>query len=258
MAVPAAITDLSTTAASNSPAGSDAILPDLDNYIRALSAFIAQNYASLAGKQAALGYTPVNKAGDTMTGVIAATKGTAGAPGIAFSGDTNTGIHSSGADILDLVTAGAAQWRIDASGRLLCPANSQTSFRATTSQTLAAAGDFHTYTTEVDHGSAFTNGTGVFTTPVAGWYEFSADFYITFAATASFGSVDVCLLTSTAVTIAQNRHIHHGTQTTTYSSISSGPVYLSAGVTVKALTTNELQLTTQSYVCRHFAGRLLG
>lgn len=42
MAVPSVITDLSTTIASNSPAGSDIIGGNLDNFIRALSAFIRQ------------------------------------------------------------------------------------------------------------------------------------------------------------------------------------------------------------------------
>lgn len=258
MAVPAAITDLSTTAASNSPAGSDAVFPNLDDYIRALSAFIAQNYASLATKQASLGYTPVNKAGDTLTGVLAATKGTAALPGIAFSGDTNTGIHSSGADILDLVTAGASRWRVDASGRLLCPAQSQPSFRASTSTTLAAVGDFHTYGSETDHGSNFDNGTGTFTAPVAGWYEFAADFSITFNASASYGMVDVLLMTSSAVSIAQFTHVHPGTVNSTRSSLSSGPVYLAAGVTVKAMCTNAVFVSGPSYICRHFSGRLLG
>lgn len=44
MAVPAVITDLSTTAASNPPAGTDDVLPDLDNHIRAAYAFIRQVY----------------------------------------------------------------------------------------------------------------------------------------------------------------------------------------------------------------------
>jgi len=42
MAVPTAITDLSATAASNSPAGSDAVFTDLDNFLRAIQAFIRQ------------------------------------------------------------------------------------------------------------------------------------------------------------------------------------------------------------------------
>jgi hypothetical protein len=41
MPIPTLITDLSTTAVSNSPAGSDTVFPDLDNYVRALSAFLA-------------------------------------------------------------------------------------------------------------------------------------------------------------------------------------------------------------------------
>jgi hypothetical protein len=41
MPIPSLITDLSTTVGSNSPAGSDNVFPDLDNYLRALSAFLA-------------------------------------------------------------------------------------------------------------------------------------------------------------------------------------------------------------------------
>lgn len=41
MPVPSAITDLSTTLASNSPAGSDNVFPDLDNYLRAHAQFVA-------------------------------------------------------------------------------------------------------------------------------------------------------------------------------------------------------------------------
>lgn len=42
MPVPASINDLSTTAASNSPQGSDAALPLMDDYMRAFASFIAQ------------------------------------------------------------------------------------------------------------------------------------------------------------------------------------------------------------------------
>lgn len=254
MAVPAAITDLSTTAASNSPAGSDAILPDLDNYIRALSAFIAQNYASLATKQAALGYTPVNKAGDTLAGVLAATKGTAGAPGIAFSGDTNTGIHSSGADILDLVTAGVAQWRIDASGRLLCPARSQPRFRATTSAALTAAGDFTTYSAETDDGSNFNPTTGVYTTPVAGWYEFHALFY---AAIASSTGDTICAIRINPTTFAHASIVQRDASTGRYAHCMTGPIYLSAATSVQT-TCTYAGGTYTSISCVSFAGRLLG
>ena len=45
MPVPTVITDLSTVAASNSPAGTDAVFPDLDDYLRAHASFIAKTRA---------------------------------------------------------------------------------------------------------------------------------------------------------------------------------------------------------------------
>jgi len=51
-----------------------------------------------------LGLLPV--AGGTMTGVLAVTAGTAALPGIAVSGDLNTGIYSPGADQLAISTNG--------------------------------------------------------------------------------------------------------------------------------------------------------
>lgn len=60
MAIPTVITDLSTTASSNSPTGGESPV-DGDNYIRALSAFIAQNYANKA-----------DKASPTFTGTVTA------------------------------------------------------------------------------------------------------------------------------------------------------------------------------------------
>jgi len=50
MAVPTAITDLSVTAASNSPAGSDAIGTTLDDFLRSHGAFIAQLYTASQGR----------------------------------------------------------------------------------------------------------------------------------------------------------------------------------------------------------------
>ena len=61
----------------------------------------------------------VLKAGDTMTGVLAVTAGTAALPGIAVSGDPNTGITSPGADQLAISTGGTVKATIDSSGRLL-------------------------------------------------------------------------------------------------------------------------------------------
>ena len=60
----------------------------------------------------------VAKAGDTMTGVLAVTAGTVSAPGLTFSGDTNTGIYSPAADTIAFSEGGVEAMRIDASGNV--------------------------------------------------------------------------------------------------------------------------------------------
>jgi len=53
------------------------------------------------------------------TGIYSHALGSAGAPTITFTGDTNTGIYSPGADTLAFVEGGVEAMRIDSSGRLL-------------------------------------------------------------------------------------------------------------------------------------------
>lgn len=67
MAVPTLITDLSTTAASNAPAGSDSVFPDLDNFLRAYGAFIAQLNATDALKAPIASPTFTGNAGFGVT-----------------------------------------------------------------------------------------------------------------------------------------------------------------------------------------------
>lgn len=94
MPVPTVITDLSTTAGSNSPAGTDNIGTNADDYLRALSAFIAQ----------------------VRDGSKNLELGTATAPSLAFTGDTNTGIYSAAADKVNITTGGANRVQVDSSG----------------------------------------------------------------------------------------------------------------------------------------------
>jgi len=61
-----------------------------------------------------LGMLPI--AGGTMTGALGVTAGTVSAPGVFFSGDTNTGFYSPGADTLALATAGTNRLHITSAG----------------------------------------------------------------------------------------------------------------------------------------------
>ena len=60
----------------------------------------------------------LKEAGDTMTGALGVTAGTAAAPSIFVSGDTNTGIYSPGADQVAISTGGSGRLFVDASGRI--------------------------------------------------------------------------------------------------------------------------------------------
>jgi hypothetical protein len=80
MAVPTLITDLSTTPASNSPAGSENVFPNLDDYLRAQSAFLA-SVRDNSGNGWVSPYLPL--AGGTMTGPVSGFTATTGT----FSGN---------------------------------------------------------------------------------------------------------------------------------------------------------------------------
>jgi hypothetical protein len=55
----------------------------------------------------------VSKSGDTMTGPLLISPGTAALPGLSVSGDPDTGLYSSGANVLDVTTGGTAKVRFD-------------------------------------------------------------------------------------------------------------------------------------------------
>lgn len=54
--------------------------------------------------------------GGTLTGALLVALGTVSAPGVSFSGDSNTGIYSPSADILGIVSAGTEYLRVSTSG----------------------------------------------------------------------------------------------------------------------------------------------
>ena len=101
MPVPASITDLSTTPASNSPAGSESPTT-LDEYLRTQAAFIAQ----------------LRDGSGFGVAVRNNVLGSAGAPAFSFVADTNTGVYSPTADTLALSTGGVERVRVDLGGNV--------------------------------------------------------------------------------------------------------------------------------------------
>jgi len=54
------------------------------------------DYEAFNAKQDALGYVPLNKAGDSFTGRLTGPNGSAGSPTFGFTGDSDSGIFSTG------------------------------------------------------------------------------------------------------------------------------------------------------------------
>jgi len=92
MPVPTLVTDLSTTLASNSPSGSDNVFPDLDNYLRAMSGFIA-SIRDNSGNGWVSPYLPLTYSAGSANGVVYlnGSKVVTTGSGLVFDG-TNLGI----------------------------------------------------------------------------------------------------------------------------------------------------------------------
>lgn len=63
---------------------------------------------------AGLGYTPANKAGDTLTGVLIVPAGSAAAPTVAFATDNVTGLYSRAANVLNFAAGGNLRFEMAA------------------------------------------------------------------------------------------------------------------------------------------------
>lgn len=110
MPAPTTFADLSTTAASNFPAGADNVFPSLDDTLRVHAACLASIMANTGN-----GWTSpyATAASPVFTGVASFPDGAAATPSITNTGDTNTGIWFPSADVIAFSTAGAEASRID-------------------------------------------------------------------------------------------------------------------------------------------------
>lgn len=114
-----------TSGASESPANILAKLLQVDGSGSGLDADLldGQSSAWYTDIAARLGYTPVNKAGDTMLGALVLTAGTALLPALAATGDLNTGVWFPAADTVAISTAGAERFRIGSDGTVTVDGN---------------------------------------------------------------------------------------------------------------------------------------
>jgi hypothetical protein len=266
VAVPSVITDLSATAASNSPAGGDAVFPDLDNYLRAHASLIrygdtkAANVASATNIDlgAAVGRvvdvtgtTTVASFGTVSEGVWRIVRFT-GALTLTYNATSMilpgaASITTAAGDCAIAVSLGSGNWVVTHFQR----AAGDVGFRVLSSASLAGGfGTFATYgTTSYNYGSAMNATTGVFTVPRTGWYEFSGT-----ASSVATGAMD------TDVKIeADGVPLHitslQGSATITRVNVSTGPVYLTTGQEVKFAISNTTNMS--SVVATYFNGAFI-
>jgi hypothetical protein len=107
--------------------------------------------------------------------------GSASAPALSNTGDTNTGLYWPGADQLGLTTAGAAGLLIDATGAVTKPLQPCVIAKNDSNRNnVTGDGTYYTtlYPTEIiDRNADFNGGTGTFTAPVTGVYSVSGYIY---------------------------------------------------------------------------------
>ena len=125
MAVPTLITDLSTTAASNSPVAGDNVFPDLDDFLRIIQAMLASIYANTATNGWVSPYAA--KSGTVFTGALS------GITDLTTTGNTILG--NAQGDTLN-VAAGAIA--VGASGNVTMAAPASGSTLAVASTTTSA------------------------------------------------------------------------------------------------------------------------
>jgi len=103
--------------------------------------------------------TTVSLAGDTMTGALGITSGSAGSPSLFISGDTNTGIYSPGADQVAISTNGTGRLFVNASGNIGVS-------EASPLQPLHVAGNIYTANDYMSRngGGIFLSGSGSYAT----------------------------------------------------------------------------------------------
>ena len=125
-----------------------------------------------------ISYSAFELNSQTFTGVVSFADGSASAPSITNTGDTNTGLLFPAADTIAITTAGAEALRIDAAGAITTPKQPAFLARPASTQSNIPINAVTTVVlgTEVfDQNADFASNT--FTAPVTGKYQFTAALY---------------------------------------------------------------------------------
>jgi hypothetical protein len=157
--------------------------------------------AAIAGGQLAsgaiaanIGYTPANLAGATLSGALQLPTASAGAPSLASSSDTNTGIHFAGSDQVQISTAaGNTNAFVKSGSNIMHTQPNLPAFHASGNGGWYYANSFGgvnrwTELNNLQPGGGWTwqvtqkggsnmSSNGRFTAPVAGWYSFYCQTY---------------------------------------------------------------------------------
>lgn len=275
MAVPSAITDLSATAASNSPAGGDAVFPDLDNYLRAHASLIrygdtkAANVASATNIDlgAAVGRvvdvtgtTTIASFGTVSEGVWRIVRFT-GALTLTYNATSlilpgAASITTAAGDCAVAVSLGSGNWVVTHYQRGGAARASRFTAAGATSPT--TSGYIASYTEFEDVGSDFDPSTGIFTAPQTGVYSFS--FVVRGRVAADNRLAMTCELRRAGVSIgsvttSQWAHAILSFGAEEHDFAYSSAVYLTAGQEVRIYVTFS---SGTSYTCQSFTGVYVG
>jgi hypothetical protein len=134
-----------------------------------------------------IGFTPVNQAGDTMSGQLTVPAGSVSAPSLVYASDTSSGINITTNNVA-IVAGGATAINVSSTGAVTRPG--QPAFLAWGTAGWLYAGSYggtgeREITSqmgfEIAHqagGTNFSTANGRFTAPTAGYYRFSTWYYL--------------------------------------------------------------------------------
>lgn len=158
-------------------------------------------------------------------------------------------------DALLALSLGSGIWEVIAyfnrAGPSIVP-----SFRALMSDSRVTTGLFAGYAAETDDANNFNPTTGRFTPPVEGWYEFTANFFVTGNSGTSYYTGNIQTQFGGIISVVGGIPLEGGQSQ--YLSLSTGPMYVTTAYGYFAAGLTFTSGSLDSGYCRSFSGRYLG